>query len=560
MDTTIKSNCYPLKTQQNTNSNYVSMMSELTDNVAQPPTLDQSWGPFSPLPGTTQDSDDPFSDLPDLPDGMVWTQWPPSDGYLSDPAWYDPLGRDVLDQKRIFTLPSPDDQAAAILQVLNDFPSRGLDMLFACAVRGRPHLIRTLLAAGVPPHPGPEDDDSLVAIHAAAFHGHLECVRVLVEEGAVDPDVEDGTGTPLMRAAIAGHAEVVRYLLGTGRVDVRRRLVRNGRERHPLEWIASSGNVETAGILVDSLELAPQEMPTEALRGAAHFGDVDVLRLFLELGGFPPSDGSRAGEGRRVSPEQQEMLQEAIVSAAAAGKLEALRLLLAYLEQPEEVTKFRAEGEVREAFSSAMLEAAAENNEELFSFLFDFMFQGTDYDKEEMDKILGLGLFQAAHSASLEMVKHLIEERGANPNDSSHNPHNIPALSMAAGSGHLAVMQYLLSGAPVKADIHLGAGANGMTALWYAVRDRRVDAVLLLLQHGGPIDEVHPAAKPDFENTDNTFLRVVSFMNDRREVRIYLAESEADAVDKSLIRSSADIRGLSKSDETWWDKLQYRGG
>lgn len=60
------------------------------------------------------------------------------------------------------------------------------------------------------------------ALRAAAWHGHLDCVRKLVENGGVDVDATNKDGwTPLMCAARNGHVEVMRYLVTQGaRVDM----------------------------------------------------------------------------------------------------------------------------------------------------------------------------------------------------------------------------------------------------------------------------------------------------------------------------------------------------
>jgi ankyrin repeat protein len=52
------------------------------------------------------------------------------------------------------------------------------------------------------------------ASHLAAFRGHLDILRLLVEEGgcSVNKVAPDGA-TPLMLAAYAGHGHVVQYLL-----------------------------------------------------------------------------------------------------------------------------------------------------------------------------------------------------------------------------------------------------------------------------------------------------------------------------------------------------------
>ncbi len=52
----------------------------------------------------------------------------------------------------------------------------------------------------------------------AAFRGHLECVQLLVENGAQLEDVapEQKNHAPLQLAAMRGHAECVRFLVQAG--------------------------------------------------------------------------------------------------------------------------------------------------------------------------------------------------------------------------------------------------------------------------------------------------------------------------------------------------------
>ena len=80
-------------------------------------------------------------------------------------------------------------------------------------------MIRALLSAEVNPQPNIEngEDPTLVPLHTAAFNGHLECVKVLVEEGNVDVSVKDDMGgVPFMRTAFGGRPEIARYLLERG--------------------------------------------------------------------------------------------------------------------------------------------------------------------------------------------------------------------------------------------------------------------------------------------------------------------------------------------------------
>ena len=55
-------------------------------------------------------------------------------------------------------------------------------------------------------------DDGLTPLIAAAQHGHLDVVKLLVAEGA-DPSLKDGGGSPLFWAAFFAHKDVFNYLL-----------------------------------------------------------------------------------------------------------------------------------------------------------------------------------------------------------------------------------------------------------------------------------------------------------------------------------------------------------
>lgn len=545
----------------------------------EPEHVESTWGAPDPGQGSTDgsdDPDDPYANLPSPPEGKAWRAFPFNDNFISDPEWFDGLGRDKLVQKGIWKMTDLEKQTAAVLKLLDEFPKRGLCMLFESAVRGYVHLVRALLRAGVPPHCGSlaqhsvsdegendassskTDDGSLVPIHAAAYRGHVECVKALVEEGGVDPDIPDGTGTPLMRAHMAPHIDVIRYLLSTGRVDLRRRRVFDGRERHPLEWVLRNGNAQSAKMLAEALwqQGEPRVVPPEALEAAADSGVVGNLQFGLDVAGFPDLDAIASGDAA-LSAEQRHALVRAAGSAAQAIKLDALKLLIGYSDNPD--GPFALQAEAKEAFRVALVRSAAEKSPEAFDFIFKILSRSDSYGQEERTQDMADGLFAATYGNCLPMVMHLVEKYQADPN-TTHHPQKLLPLCVAAGSGNSAITQYLLRDATVKADIHLGSGEHGLlTALWYALRSRHGEVVRMLLRHGGPVDGVHPSLDLDFEHAErgSTDLRVVSSMNERREVRIYTTEDAFKSADRTEARSIVILK-LDASDEDWWRKLQYR--
>jgi ankyrin repeat protein len=60
-------------------------------------------------------------------------------------------------------------------------------------------------------------DDGLTPLIAAAQHGHLEVVKILISAGA-DINLKDGGGSPLFWAAFFSQKEVFKYLLSKGAI------------------------------------------------------------------------------------------------------------------------------------------------------------------------------------------------------------------------------------------------------------------------------------------------------------------------------------------------------
>ena len=99
--------------------------------------------------------------------------------------------------------PAPDDETVALAH-----------KLFQAAREGDTGLLGGYLSAGAPATMTNAAGDSLLML--AAYHGHAETVRLILEHGA-EPDTANDRGqTPLAGAAFKGYTEVARVLLDAG--------------------------------------------------------------------------------------------------------------------------------------------------------------------------------------------------------------------------------------------------------------------------------------------------------------------------------------------------------
>ncbi|KAI5808430.1 hypothetical protein BZA77DRAFT_329781 [Pyronema omphalodes] len=129
------------------------------------------------------------------------------------------------------------------------------------------------------------DAESFTALFWAAWGGHSDVVKLLLEQDGIEVDkVDDYDRTPLSLAAHAGHTSVVKLLLEEGRIDVN---TTNHCLDMPLSLAAGEGHTEVVRLLLeqDSVDVnnanawgdAPLSLP--ALKGHS-----EVLKLFLQHG------------------------------------------------------------------------------------------------------------------------------------------------------------------------------------------------------------------------------------------------------------------------------------
>ncbi|HET8762007.1 MAG TPA: ankyrin repeat domain-containing protein, partial [Gemmatimonadales bacterium] len=125
------------------------------------------------------------------------------------------------------------DRHDDVVRILRDEPDalrpggRWARLLIRASERGPAHVIEALIGAGASVHA--RDDHRMAAdgthgytaLHAAAFHGNIEAVRVLLAHGANPADREDRYwGTAAGWAAYAGHDQVRDLIMDARGVDI----------------------------------------------------------------------------------------------------------------------------------------------------------------------------------------------------------------------------------------------------------------------------------------------------------------------------------------------------
>ena len=268
--------------------------------------------------------------------------------------------------------PASGPQAISVALAINN--KKGATPLHLCAAKGSVDAATRLLQTGAEVNAkSPEDDE--VPLHHAARGGHVDMVRLLVEQQRIDIGALNGRGDTALHLAMAVHARthkaVCEVLLEHGAVATKNALsgesalhvaVREGNTtlvhkllarpggaaqlkhtaahgRTALHTAVTHGRKATAKLLLSQPDCGrgtTDESGMTALHLAVAAGDVGMLRLFaVTLGAGDATRGrSPAGAIMQDGPRRDELCKRnqlgwcALHTAAFRGQEVAVRLLL----------------------------------------------------------------------------------------------------------------------------------------------------------------------------------------------------------------------------------------
>ena len=146
--------------------------------------------------------------------------------------------------------------------------------------------------------------DNNRAIGGASGNGHLEVVKMLLEDDRVDPSANDNYA--FRRASKNGHLEIVKLLLLDKRVDP------SAQDNYAIKYASGNGHLEIIKLLLTDKRVDPSVDENHAITMATKNGYLDIIMLLLL--------------DKRVDPSAQD--NWAIGWASKNGHMEIVELLL----------------------------------------------------------------------------------------------------------------------------------------------------------------------------------------------------------------------------------------
>ncbi|KAL8702560.1 MAG: hypothetical protein Q9201_004277 [Fulgogasparrea decipioides] len=359
-----------------------------------------------------------------------------------------------------------------------------------------------------------KESDAITSSLLNSFHykrPSTENLEVLIRKGASLTAFDDCGNTPIHKAAQTGHVDAVRLFLNQGVASN----LRSKEGDTPLHWATSRGSLEMIDLLLDhGADITTRNDAGEtALHTCLHYESHDDVIQFLVRQGVPLDKTDAQGRtalhqaARRGYASIVKTLVEhgadvdvenelgwiPLQDAAASGQETVVEQLLKHMVIPRSPV-------LTELITGARLRAAVARDD---YHVVQELLMKPEIDVTIPDQDGRTALHHAAYRGQKETVRSLLE-RGASVHariaDSRYifvsEPFNIliegdtecqriTPLHNAAGKGHADIVEILLSH---RADIH-AAGCLGKTAFSAAVIEGHANVAKMLLERGTKVSE-----------------------------------------------------------------------
>ncbi len=161
---------------------------------------------------------------------------------------------------------------------INIFDQRGLTPLHCASSCGHDtSIVQLLINEGADPNLGSSNPPCGAPLHQASFHGNIQVVQCLLDNGANVDLYSEELGTPLQAACLEGHFQLVKLLIERG-ADVN--MIGGSRLGNALHATLCGNHVDIASYLIEKGAHASVTPGSQShLQVAVSKGNVDMVKL-----------------------------------------------------------------------------------------------------------------------------------------------------------------------------------------------------------------------------------------------------------------------------------------